>query len=483
MSDYVSSSSFGDAVDLFYFVDKHGDLYKLKNDVDNVISSLVFKNFSAIDYPPYGVAITEFTRNESSSSSEIMTSSLSSISSQSSVTYVSSSLEETSSSSISSESSKSSLSSSSSEIKYDYNVYILRKKDSATVNLSVYDISGYLKVSMDFTSGVQFRGLSPWPDSNNILVGISEHNIHMLYISSGQVGIYSFASPISLTYGISFQEKVDDNKTDFLVRRKDKKQMVILRIDKRYRTASVVREYSVDFHRWDRIGGVVFKPDVFFLIKETGVAYSVIEQKQGHSRLYITGFFDESSSNVSSSSSNSAQYEYTQTIGDLPFSVYGVTSPVSGGAMSLSAGSVSVKPVLYFNKYDSDGNFSETFNSLFMGNMQPGKKSSTTIINMRISGASSISDIKLGIIEADIGGDVDDIVMYGVSDVIDPDFVVEDYFPGINESQTADDANNITIGLQTDELMESKYVYLAIDVPKRYTGRGYLVFKWFFNYE
>jgi len=249
MSDYVSSSSFGDAVDLFYFVDKHGDLYKLKNDVDNVISSLVFKNFSAIDYPPYGVAITEFTRNESSSSSEIMTSSLSSISSQSSVTYVSSSLEETSSSSISSESSKSSLSSNSSEIKYDYNVYILRKKDSATVNLSVYDISGYLKVSMDFTSGVQFRGLSPWPDSNNILVGISEHNIHMLYISSGQVGIYSFASPISLTYGISFQEKVDDNKTDFLVRRKDKKQMVILRIDKRYRTASVVREYSVDFHR------------------------------------------------------------------------------------------------------------------------------------------------------------------------------------------------------------------------------------------
>ena len=74
--------------------------------------------------------------------------------------------------------------------------------------------------------------------------------------------------------------------------------------------------------------------------------------------------------------------------------------------------------------------------------------------------------------------------MYGVTETIETSFVPTLYFPGLNESGTADDVNNIQIGTKSNsKLTESKYLYLQIDVPKRYMSRGYLTFRFFFDYE
>ena len=83
-----------------------------------------------------------------------------------------------------------------------------------------------------------------------------------------------------------------------------------------------------------------------------------------------------------------------------------------------------------------------------------------------------------------VGNDVKDVVMYGISETIDSLFVPTKYLNGVNKSGTADDVNNVKVGIKTsDKSIESKYVYLMIDVPKAYIGRGYLCFKFFFDYE
>lgn len=471
----TSSSSFGGAVNLFYFVDKFGDLYILRGNEHRAESSLVFRSFSSIANVPMGVAMSYYPMNESSSSTEHLTSSSSSLSSKSSTTGTSSSttstLDQSSSSSTSmSTSSYSSSLSSQSTIEWDYNVYILRKKNTTTANIAIHDINGYLKGSIDFSSAINFLGLAVWPNNNNLLVAISENNIHLFYISSGQIGMYSFDSPVSLTYGISCKDVVNENNAEFFVRSKDERKIALIKINKKDKTCSIVNQYECPLSKWQRLGGIACELGTYGLIGEMSTIYHVVEEERGYSHI---------SSTVILTGVPTLTYMYA-----MPFTVYDCCVPVPvGGSPSLIE---SVKaPTLILSKYDTDGNFIENCNSLFMGNMQPGIKSDITVVNILAEGAEFISNLKLGITENGItGSNVEDVVMYGVNDIIDPLFVISEYFKGVNTDGTAENANNIEIGLKTTgKSIESKYLYLAIDMPKKYVGRGYLTFKWFFDYE
>jgi len=469
----TSSSSFGDAIDLFYFVDKSGDLYILRSDNGNAQSSLVFKSFSSINNPPMGLAISYFPIEESSSSTDILTTSSSSLSSESSTSGTSSSSSPNTSSSSSTSASTSSMSSSfssQSTVDYDYNVYILRKNTSTTANMAIHDITGYLKGSIDFSSNINFLGLSLWPNNNNLLVAISENLIHMLYISSGQIGMYSFDSPVSLAYGIACKNVVDENSAEFFVRSKDQRQIVLIKINKKTKTCSISDQYTSHLSKWNRLGGLACDLGIYGLIGEMNTIYHVVEETKGYSHVSKT---------VILTGTPTLSFMFA-----MPFTVYGCCTALPGSTSTSLIESVK-SPILTFRRYDIDGNFIENFNSLFLGNFQVGTKSDINIINMLVEGVSSINNVKLGVIENGIiGYDIDHVVMYGVSDIIDPSFTIEKYFSGVNTDGTSGNSNNIEVGLKSGgKSIESKYVYLAMDVPQRYVGRGYITLKWFFDYE
>ena len=469
----TSSSSFGDATDLLYFVDKLGDLYILRGDEHSVKSSLVFRSFSSIANAPMGLAISYFSMDESSSSTEILSSSSSSFSSVSSTTGTSSSSSpKQSSSSSTSESSSSPSSSRSSESteNYDYNVYILRKKNNTTANMAIHDMTGYLKGSIDFVSAVNFLGMSVWPGNNNLIVAISENTIYMLYLSSGQIGVYSFESPVALTYGIACKDLVDENSAEFFVRRKDQKELVLIKINKKDKSCSIVNPFACPLSKWQRLGGIACDLSAYGLIGEMKTIYNIIEESKGYSHLFktiiLTGmptlFF----------------------ISVVPFSVYGCCVPVIGST-STSLIEPEKLPTLAFRRYDIEGNFIENFNSLFMGIFQPGVKSAISIVNILAEGLTSMSNLKIAIVENGISGaEVNNTVLYGVSETIDPSFVPTKYFPGLNTTNTSEDVSNVEIGMKVGgKSIESKYLYLQLNVPPKFIGRGYLVFKLFFDYE
>jgi len=494
-----SSSSFGDAVDLFYFTDKNGDLYILRADAARAHSSLVFKAFSPISAPPCGLAMTQFIIFESSSSSDTSESSSSSSSvssnessssspsSPSSRSVIISSSSSTSESSVS----RSSLSSTGKETTFFSNVYILRKKDSRVANLSIYNIKGFLNESIDFSSGDIFLGMCIWPDNNNLLVAITQNTIHMLYISNGQIGNYSFDSPIELNYGITPKDIIDENSAEFFVRRKSPKEIVLVRINKKDRTCTVGTQYFSKIPKWNRLGGMVCDFGLYGLIGEMDTIYNVVEENKGYSHIYKTLILE---------GETDLSLAYT-----MPFTVYGCVIPpniwtdevsTSGkivhvsGKLSYStplsiSPTKSLPPTLTFRRYSIDGNFIENFNSLFLGNMKPGVKSAITVINVLAEGLTSMSNLKIGITENGIiGSNVNDVVMYGVSETIDPLFVPTKYFSGVNADGTSENINNIEVGtISTGKEIISQYIYLMIDVPEKYIGRGYLGFKWFFEYE
>jgi len=469
----TSSSSFGDATDLLYFVDKLGDLYILRGDEHSAKSSLVFRSFSPITNVPMGLAMSYFPMDESSSSTEILSSSSSSFSSVSSTTGTSSSSSpKQSSSSSTSESSSSPSSSRSSEstMSYDHNVYILRKKNSTTANLAIHDLGGYLKGSIDFSSAVNFLGMAVWPGNNNLLVAISENTIHMLYISSGQIGMYSMESPVALTYGICCKDVVDENTAEFFVRRKDEKEIVLIQINKKDKSCSVVNQYACQLSKWQRLGGIACNLGTYGLIGEMSVIYHIMEESKGYSHLSKTIILN----GIPTLSFVSA----------MPFTVYDCCVPVLGSTSTSLIESVK-SPTLTFRRYDINGIFIEKFNSLFLGNMQPGVKSAITVINVLAEGLSSMSNLKIGIIENGVANaDVNNTVLYGVTETINPSFIPVKYFAGVNTDSTADNINNVEVGMKTiGKAIESKYLYLQINVPAKYMSRGWLVFRLFFDYE
>ena len=504
----TSSSSFGDAKHLFYFLDKFGNLYSLLADAHQARSSLVFKSFSPILNLPMGLAISYSLVNFSSSSTEVLSSSSSSLTSESSTTGTSSSSSpkvSSSSSTSASSSSPSSSCSSESTGNYDYSVYILRKKNNTTTNLAIHNMEGYLKGSIDFSSSINFLGMVVWPGSSNLLVAISKNYIHMLIISSGQIGVYSFESPVELVHGIGCKNIIDENNAEFFVKAKysyieppetsssgsassqsnitsntsssssvykelHKKELLVININKKDRNVSIVNSYDCQISKWNRIGGITCKPAEYGLIGEMDVVYQITEEEKGRSHLYTTNILP---SQVS-----------TSFLTSMPFTTYGMSIPaICSEPPSLLESPVI--PTLTFRRYDTNGVFIEQFRSLFMGNFQPGAKSAISVVNILASGLTSISNLKIGIIEGDIGGaDVSNTVLYGVTETIEPSFVPVKYFPGVNETNTSEDANNIEIGMKSSsKSIESKYLYLQINVPEKFIGRGWLTFRLFFDYE
>jgi hypothetical protein len=263
---------------------------------------------------------------------------------------------------------------------------------------------------------------------------------------------------------------VDENSAEFFVRSKDQRQIVLIKINKKTKTCSISDQYTSHLSKWNRLGGIACDLGIYGLIGEMNTIYHVVEEAKGYSHVSKT---------VILTGVPTLSFMFA-----MPFTVYGCCMALPGSTSTSLIESVK-SPILTFRRYDIDGNFIGNFNSLFMGNFQPGVKSAITVINVLAEGLTSMNNLKIGIIENGItNADVSDTVLYGVTETIDPLFVPVKYFAGVNTDSTADNINNVELGIKTTgKAIESKYLYIQINVPTKYMSRGYLVFRLFFDHE
>lgn len=465
-SQSSSSSSFGDAIDLFYYLDQNKDVYLLYADAARGKSYLVFKTFGRVLGTPCGLAISYFTNEESSESS---VSDISSETSRSSITQSTSSKSslsvETSSSSSSSTSSLSlsseSSSSSSGKFKFsDGNVYILTKdKESNTAYVGIYNINGEIKGIISFSSGYDFLGLSVWPGNDNLLVATSTDNVHLIYINSGQILFYTVNFPFELAQGLNATDLVGTNECEFIACLKNTNEIIRFKINQSTRTVSIVETTAYQNLIGERRGVVVSSDTNVYFVRsdnEKSVVYKAVD---------------------------GVDYK----ICTIPYTVYGMAYPIAGIATA-SVGTQLSDITISTRVYDKDGIYLNSDNSVFFGLLQPGQISDPKIVNILVEGVSSINNIKIGLVNMDVGNEnVREVFMVETSPTINANLEMQHYFQGINSFEDYDSPYNVSVGVRdigtSGKKIESEYVYLAVNVPAKYTTRGHAVYKWFFEYE
>jgi hypothetical protein len=130
------------------------------------------------------------------------------------------------------------------------------------------------------------------------------------------------------------------------------------------------------------------------------------------------------------------------------------------------------------------GNLIGNTNSLKFGNINVGEVSPVRVVDMTVSGASFMSNVRLAITSADLVPVNDSPIDIGSDNSAgNGNFGVESsttflsrntlsrFFPGVN--------GEVTIGTRSASV--SKYTYLNVRMDTSSTGSGKVVYKWFFD--
>jgi hypothetical protein len=139
-------------------------------------------------------------------------------------------------------------------------------------------------------------------------------------------------------------------------------------------------------------------------------------------------------------------------------------------------------PTISTVEYSSSGILIGPIQSLNFGAITPNKSGVTRIVRLNVEGIARLVSVRLGIIAANTGNaQVSDIFTVAWSGEF-TNTTPSNFFPGINNSRTISDANNIAIGGITPDGKWSGYVYLNAQCPDAYFGSGECVYRWFFDY-
>jgi len=143
-------------------------------------------------------------------------------------------------------------------------------------------------------------------------------------------------------------------------------------------------------------------------------------------------------------------------------------------------------------EYDPEsGGALRPLKSLNFDKTSPGKFSTPVVIKMNVKGVQKISDIRLGITKSSLdltssGEENEDGTSatgnFGIehSSALVEKSDLTTFFSGINTSSSQANENNVLIDNST--LTESEYVYLNVQMPSS-TARGYIGYKWFFDFS
>lgn len=118
------------------------------------------------------------------------------------------------------------------------------------------------------------------------------------------------------------------------------------------------------------------------------------------------------------------------------------------------------------------------------GVVAAGATSKTKVLRLNVPWAKRISNVKLGIIDADVRF-VPGIVKFGTSSSFIQDYQPSEDFEGVNTASISDDVNNkiVPVSNLSNLYNTSDFVYLSIEVPDRFFQPGHFQLKWFFDFE
>jgi len=107
---------------------------------------------------------------------------------------------------------------------------------------------------------------------------------------------------------------------------------------------------------------------------------------------------------------------------------------------------------------------------------------------MRVDGADKIENLRLGIVSYQMGErpyKENLLISEETFFTLAPTGFVA--FQDINEDNTISNENNIELGTrisqQDGKPIESNYLFIKVDSPDTFTGKGYFQLRWFFDYE
>ena len=142
--------------------------------------------------------------------------------------------------------------------------------------------------------------------------------------------------------------------------------------------------------------------------------------------------------------------------------------------------------------YDSEtGEFVKTIDSLNFDKAMPGQWTDVKVIKMAVEGANQIVNVKLCITASSpvvpngSGAQNDDGSVAAGNIGVEHALVFSEktsltsFFPGYNLAGLASNANNVSIGNANETT--SEFVYMNLKTHDS-IGRGYVKFRWFFDY-
>lgn len=116
--------------------------------------------------------------------------------------------------------------------------------------------------------------------------------------------------------------------------------------------------------------------------------------------------------------------------------------------------------------------------------------STPVVIKMNVIGVQKINNVKIGIVKSSTavtssgttnsdGSKTDGNVGIEHSPQLVSKSTLTSFFAGENTDGSPSDANNVSVNRSSDT--ESEYIYINAKMPDQ-SGRGYIGFKWFFDF-
>jgi len=139
--------------------------------------------------------------------------------------------------------------------------------------------------------------------------------------------------------------------------------------------------------------------------------------------------------------------------------------------------------------YDGYGSETKYAKSVNLKKANPGQFTHATVMRMYVTGARSIRNVKIGIVDSSgtavtsSGTQNPDRSMTegnaGISHGQTMSTAIASYFKGVNETGTANDVNNVSVANGVPN--GSEFIALNVKVPNEIT-EGYLAYRWFFDF-
>jgi hypothetical protein len=342
--------------------------------------------------------------------------------------------------------------------------YTIKNLDSQTAFISAIKGDGEVYGKYYFEAYDDFIAMDVWPSSGNYFIAITRNDFYFIDADTTPPSVMIVPSDRPLDKGLALFSKINDDECIYAVP------------DPKW--PRPINHFSVNRGQ----GTVVFSFLEDYAKKETGPCLPV----------NVRGVAFSNGKLISANQQNSGQStvsfykdDIRNYIGPLSVSITDIAIPVEEISQK------QVQDVIEVNvstrEYDAETLlFSGEVKNVDFGSVQPNNESEYKIIDMRVTGATEVSNVRLGIVDCFMSKyGYNENLLFSKSQSLSaiPSFTP---FSGVNVDEDYESEYNKSVDLKTssgDNSYESEYVFLKVSSPHNFVGNGHFVMKWFFEYE